>query len=54
LLDEPTSALDAIRVDLVEAVLAQAPVGLVLVSHAVGQAERLTSRQLHLQEGSLG
>ncbi len=53
LLDEPTSALDSVRVAQVEDVLARAPVGLVLVSHAPGQAVRLTSRQLHLQEGSL-
>jgi tungstate transport system ATP-binding protein len=53
LLDEPTSALDQVRMERLEALLGQAPVGLLLVSHAPGQAERLTSRQIHLEEGRL-
>ena len=54
LLDEPTSALDETAREGVErtlAELAQAGVAMVLVTHDRGQAERITSRVIELQDG---
>ena len=54
LLDEPTSALDETAREGVErtlAELAEAGVAMVLVTHDRGQAERITSRVVELQDG---
>ena len=54
LLDEPTSALDEAARDGVErtlAELAQAGVAMVLVTHDRGQAERIASEVVELNEG---
>lgn len=49
LLDEPTSALDPESVERVEAVLAEARVAIVLVTHAVAQRERLGAEEIALE-----
>jgi putative ABC transport system ATP-binding protein len=54
LLDEPTSALDEAAREGVErtlAELAEGGVAMVLVTHDRGQAERITSRVVELQDG---
>lgn len=56
LLDEPTGALDPHATALAEVLLAErlrAGVALVLVTHDIGQAERLGARHLHLEAGRL-
>jgi putative ABC transport system ATP-binding protein len=56
LLDEPTSALDETARDGVErtlAELAQAGVAMVLVTHDRGQAERIASEVVELQDGRI-
>jgi len=56
LLDEPTAALDAASVERVEALLRDElgrGTAILLVTHAPGQAERLATRRLRLEEGTL-
>ncbi|MBV1835037.1 ABC transporter ATP-binding protein [Novacetimonas pomaceti] len=57
LLDEPCSALDAATTDRVEAVVhaVQAEgTAVVLVSHNMGQAERMAGRQFRVAQGHMG
>lgn len=57
LLDEPTASLDEVNVQRMEALIDEYRqinnACVLLVSHDLGQIERLANRHLHLQEGAL-